>query len=440
MPTRFRLLLPLLLAASTAGAATPLPTVDPAAAGFSAQRLERLHDFMRDATDADGYLGGVTLVARDGRLVDWQAYGHRDLARREPMQRDDIFRIYSMTKTITSVAVLMLLEEGRLALEDPATRYLPELAVLQVVDGGTADAPVLRTPKTQMTLRHLLTHTAGFSAGLPGDELAGELRERVDTRAATDLRGVVERLSRAPLAADPGTRFGYEGANTDVLARVVEVVSGQSFDAFLQQRVFDPLRMVDTGFSVPTAKRNRVVDITVMGTDGTLVLDDGVSAHTPGEALTNYPSGAGGLYSTAGDYARFAQMLLGGGTLDGASILGRKTVELMLRNHLTMLDPPTTQFGPSEGFGLGGYVVIDAAARAVPGSNGTFGWTGAASTAYSIDPQERLLAIVLLQHLPNGAANDLPRIGRRFQALVPQALVDTPVAHRPSNDTGNTQP
>lgn len=430
----------MLLAASAALAAPPLQPVEPAAAGFSAQRLERLHAFMHDATDADGYLGGVTLVARDGRLVDWQAYGFRDLARREPMQRDDIFRIYSMTKTITSVAVLMLLEEGKLALEDPVSRYLPELASLQVVDRGTADAPVLRATTTPLTLRHLLTHTGGFAAGLPGDEIAGDLRERVDTRAATDLRGVVERLSRAPLAADPGTRFGYEGANTDVLARVVEVVSGQSFDDFLQQRLFDPLRMVDTGFRVPDAKRERVVDITVMGKDGKLVLDDGPSARTSGEPLTKYPSGAGGLYSTAADYARFAQMLLGGGSLDGVSILGRKTVELMLRNHLTMLDPPVTQFSASEGFGLGGYVVIDAAARAVPGSNGTFGWTGAASTAYSIDPQERVLAIVLLQHLPNGAANDLPRIGRRFQALVPQALIDTPNAPRPSTDTENTQP
>ncbi|MBB5208299.1 serine hydrolase domain-containing protein [Chiayiivirga flava] len=423
MPTRFRWLLPLLLAACSATAAPPLPQTDPADAGMSAPRLERLHAFMREATDDDGYLGGVTLVARGGRLVDWQAYGHRDLARAQPMQRNDIFRIYSMTKTITSVAVLMLMEDGRLGLEDPVTRYLPELAVLQVVDGGTADTPVLRAPATPITLRMLLTHTAGFAAGLPGDEIAGELRERVDTRAATDLRGVVERLAKAPLAADPGTRFGYEGANTDVLARVVEVVSGEPFDRFLQARIFTPLRMTDTGFTVPRSQRERVVDITVMGDDGTLVLDDGVSARAPGEALTPYPSGAGGLYSTAADYARFAQMLLDGGTLDGASILGRKTVELMLRNHLTMLDPPVTQFSASEGFGLGGYVVIDAAARGVPGSPGQFGWTGAASTAYWIDPQERLLAILLLQHLPNGKPDDLPRISRRFQALVPQALL-----------------
>lgn len=423
MPTRFRLFSLLLLAAFSATAATPLPEAEPAAAGFSAPRLERLHAFLRESTGADGYLGGVTLVARGGKLVDWHAYGHRDLARTQPMQRNDIFRIYSMTKTITSVAVLMLMEEGRLGLEDPVSRYLPELASLQVVDGGTADAPLLRAPKTPVTLRMLLTHTAGFAAGLPGDDVAGALRERVDTRSATDLRGLVERLARAPLAADPGTRFGYEGANTDVLARVVEVVSGESFDRFLQTRIFDPLRLVDTGFRVPQAQRERVVDITVMGPDGELVLDEGVSARRPGEPLTPYPSGAGGLYSTAADYARFAQMLLDGGTLDGASILGRKTVELMLRNHLTMLDPPVTQFSVSEGFGLGGYVVLDPAARGVPGSAGQFGWTGAASTAYWIDPQERLVAILLLQHLPNSRPDDLPRISRRFQALVPQALL-----------------
>ncbi|HJW07924.1 MAG TPA: serine hydrolase domain-containing protein, partial [Rhodanobacter sp.] len=355
---------------------------------------------MRTATGADGYLGGVTLLARNGRIVDWQAYGHRDLARRVPMRRDAIFRIYSMTKTVTSVAVMLLVEEGKLALDDPLSRYLPGFTAPQVLIGGSIDAPKLRPADKPVTLHALLTHTAGYPAGRKGDELGLTLMERIDPHGAADLRGFADRMRRVPLAADPGTRFGYDGASLELLARVVEVVSGQSFESFLQQRIFEPLQMRDTGFRVPAAQRSRVVDLTTMGDDGRLRLADTASARHPGEPLNAYPSGAGGLYSTAGDYARFAQMLLDGGTLDGHQLLSRKTVELMLRNHLTMLDPPVTQFSDAEGFGLGGYVVLDPARRGQLGSPGQFGWSGAASTSFSIDPHEHLLMILLLQHLP----------------------------------------
>lgn len=404
--------------------APALAEAAPETVGMSSPRLARLHRFMAAATQSDGYLGGVTLVARRGRIVDWRAYGHRDLARSEAMARDDIFRIHSMTKTVASVAVLMLMEDGALALEDPVSRYLPALADLRVLDGGTADAPRLRAPARPVTLRMLLTHTAGFAAGREGDAAALALLERADPQGAATLAEFVARLATVPLAADPGTRFGYDGAATEVLARVVEVVSGQAFDAFLQARVFAPLGMEDTTFRVAGDRRDRVVDITTMGVDGRLVLDDGASARRPGDALRAYTSAAGGLYSTASDYARFCQMLLDGGTLDGASILGRKTVALMLQNHLTMLDPPVTQFSAQEGFGLGGYVVLEVAGRGVPGSVGQFGWAGAASTSYSIDPQEGLVAILLLQHLPRSDRRDLPRIGRAFGALAQQAIVE----------------
>lgn len=421
-----RLLAAVLLCAAlpqAAAASTPLPDSRPEAQGVSSARLQRLHDYMRHATGDDGYLGGVTLVARNGRLVDWQAYGHRDLARREPMRRDAIFRIYSMTKTVTSVAVMMLVEEGKLTLEDPLSRYLPGFAAPQVLIGDSIDAPKLRPADKPVTLHALLTHTAGYPAGLEGDGLAVTLMERIDPHGAADLRGFAERMSHVPLAADPGTRFGYDGASLELLARVVEVVSGQSFESFLQQRIFDPLAMRDTGFSVPAAQRARVVDLTTMGKDGRLRIADGPSARQPGAPLNAYASGAGGLYSTAGDYARFAQMLLDGGTLDGHTLLGRKTVELMLRNHLTMLDPPVTQFSDAEGFGIGGYVVIDAAKRGQLGSPGQFGWTGAASTYYTIDPHEHLVAILMLQHLPReDGGKDLPRISRNFYDLVYQAL------------------
>jgi CubicO group peptidase (beta-lactamase class C family) len=208
------------------------------------------------------------------------------------------------------------------------------------------------------------------------------------------------------------------------MARVVELVSGQSFESFLQQRIFDPLQMRDTGFRVPAAQRSRVVDLTTMGKDDRLRIADSNSARHPGEPLNAYDSGAGGLYSTAGDYARFAQMLLDGGTLDGHMLLGRKTVELMLRNHLTMLNPPVNQFSAAEGFGIGGYVVLDPAGRGQLGSPGQFGWSGAASTYYSIDPHEHLLAILMLQHLPReDGGKDLPKVSRPFYDLVYQALL-----------------
>ncbi|WP_235570099.1 serine hydrolase domain-containing protein [Lysobacter sp. Root916] len=411
------------LAPVQAAEPSPLPESAPEAQGYSAPRLQRLHAFMDQTTGADGYLGGISLIARNGRIVDWRAYGYRDLARSRPLQRDDIFRIYSMSKTVTSVAVLMLMEEGKFALDDPISRYLPGFEAPRVVAGGSIDAPRLRPAARPITIRHLLTHTAGFAAVRPGDDIALGLLQRADPHAARDLRGFVERLSRVPLAADPGTRFGYDGAALETLARLVEVGSGLSFDDFLRQRVFAPLRMRDTGFSVPAAQRARVVDITRMGDDGHLRLDDGPSAREPGAPLNAYPSGAGGLYSTAGDYLRFCQMLLAGGTLDGQTLLGRKTVELMMRNQLTMLNPPVTQFSDAEGFGLGGYVVLDPALRGQPGSVGQFGWSGAASTSYTIDPQERLVAILLLQHLPREDRADLPRVARRFYGLVYQGLV-----------------
>src|SRR5436309_3277596 len=255
---------------------------------------------MQQATDSAGYLGAVTLVMRHGRVVDWRAYGNRDLARSAPMPRDAIFRIYSMTKTITSIAVLMLMEEGRLGLDDPLARCLPAFTSMQVFAGGRPDAPVLRAARRPITLRHLLTHTAGFAT------------TGVGAVEAADLGDFTERLARVPLATDPGQRFAYDGTATETLARVVEVVSGLPFERFLQQRVFEPLGMRDTGFSVPPAQGARIADLSAIGDDGRLKLADTHSAAQPGEPLNGYPSLAGGLYSTATDYARLCQSLLDG--------------------------------------------------------------------------------------------------------------------------------
>ncbi|MEO5830686.1 MAG: serine hydrolase domain-containing protein [Rhodanobacter sp.] len=396
------------------------PSILDATRSVSVDRLHRLDRYMETATGAQGYLGAVTLIMRDGKIVQRSACGQRDLARRHAMTEDTIFRIYSMTKTVASVAVLMLLEEGRLTLDEPIARYLPEFSDTQVITGDTA--AVSHPAGSPITIHQLLTHTAGLPAERPGDEPAVQYMRRADPHGAADLAGFSERLDRVPLAADPATRFADDGASLEVLARLVEVVSGMAFADFLQQRIFAPLKMDDTGFSVPMAQRGRVVDITKMGPQGRLVIADGPSALEPGAPLNRYTSGAGGLYSTAADYARFCQMLLNRGNLQGASIPGRKTIELMMLNHLGQLDPPVTQFSQAVGFGLGGYVVIDVAARGQTGSPGQFGWAGAASTSYTIDPREGLLAIVLLQHLPTGDAGDLPRISQRFYNLVYQAL------------------
>jgi CubicO group peptidase (beta-lactamase class C family) len=360
---------------------------------------------------------------RDGKVVTVQAHGSRDLARSRPMTEDAIFRIYSMTKPITSVAVLQLMEQGKLGLDDPVSRYLPAFEHMQRFAGGTADKPVLVPAQRPITLRQLLTHTAGFATGGEGFEEATRLLERADLHHSPDLATFASRLAAVPLATEPGTRFKYDGTGIEVLARVVEVVSGESFEAYAHGHILAPLRMRDTGFSVPEAARGRVVDLTRMGADGRLGLDDSRSARQPGVSLNAYPSGAGGLYSTISDYARFCQMLLAGGALDDQRILGRKTVDLMMMNHLQgQLDPPVTEFSRAEGFGLGGSVILDVAGRGRLGSVGAFGWSGAASTYFTIDRQERLIAILLLQHLPDGQAHDLPRLATPFYNLVYQAL------------------
>ncbi|HUP31087.1 MAG TPA: serine hydrolase domain-containing protein, partial [Usitatibacter sp.] len=399
--------------AQPAGAALPRATPD--SQGVSAARLARLHAYFDEAVASGAYLGAVTLVARHGRIVDWRAYGHRDLAKREAMKPESIFRIYSMTKTVATIGLLVLMEEGRLALEDPASKYLPALANMRVFAGGSADAPVLRAPKGPITLRHLLTHTAGFATSGPDGSEAVKLFNRVDLHASKDLDDYVARVGALPLGADPGERFAYDGVNTEVASRVIEVVSGQSLDEFLQARVLRPLRMTDTGFTVPPEKRARLVQMTSTNAAGQLIAWPEGEAPTPGGRMRAYWSGAGGLYSTAGDYARLCQMLMNGGELDGASILSRKTVDLMMTNQLA---PPLTAYG--DGFGLGGYVVTDVAVRGRPGSVGQYGWSGAASTYYTLDRKEGLIAMLLMQHLPQGLPRDPQKASVRFYNLVYQ--------------------
>jgi CubicO group peptidase (beta-lactamase class C family) len=404
-------------------AGTPLPYMPPATQGISPDRLHRVDSFVEQAVQRNDYLGAVVLVLRNGKVVDYNAYGHRDLARTELLQRDAIFRIYSMSKTVTAAAILMLMEEGKLLLDDPIAKYLPEFAEARVFTAGTAAVPETRAPKMPITIRQLLSHTPGFASY--GDRAlpVNQIFDSALLSQAPDLDVFTKRLARVPLAHEPGAEFHYDGTATVVAGRIVEVVSGLRFDAFLHKRLFRPLQMADTSFVVPPAKRGRIVDMTTTDASGRLSAMEPGRIAPAGELQNPYFSGGGGLYSTAGDYARFAQMLLNGGQLDGVQILGRKSVEMMMSNHLSHLNPPVHEFSPAEGFGLGGSVVLDVARRARLGSVGQFGWSGAAATYYTIDPKEKLVALLMMQHLPSGKPGDPPKLNVKFFNLVYQSLI-----------------
>ncbi|MCA7022649.1 MULTISPECIES: serine hydrolase domain-containing protein [Stenotrophomonas] len=384
-------------------------------------RWQRLDGFLQDSTGSGRFPGAVALVEHRGRIVFHGRWGHADSAGTRPLHEDAIFRIYSMTKPVTSVAVLMLMEEGRLALDDPLSRYLPAFADRQVVVGGDARHPQLAPSPRAITLRHLLTHTSGLAADSAAHPVATGLLDAAGIDAATSLEDVAARLATLPLADAPGTHFHYEGSNTELLARVVEVVSGQPFAQFLQQRIFDPLAMRDTGFVVPAAQRGRVVELPIGTDDGRLRVAGTPSALSPGVRLKGYDSGAGGLYSTAADYLAFARMLRDDGRAGGRRLLARKTVDLMMADQLGGFVPAVPGPAPGEGFGLGGYVVVDPAARGKLGSAGQFGWSGAASTYFAIDRRERLVAILMLQYLPAGP-RPLASPSTRFYNLVYQAI------------------
>ena len=384
---------------------------------MSRPRLDRMHTEVRRFVDEGLHSGVVTLVARNGRVVDLYACGKRDIEASLPMQPDTIFRIYSMSKIVTSVAALVLLEEARFRLADPVGDYLPELARMKVMTGGTAEKPLLADAQKPITIKDLFTHSSGLIYGFGGAPIDKIYRD-AKVEESTSLADFVSRVSRLPLAHEPGTRFSY-GLSTDVLGALVEKVSGRSLGEFCEERIFRPLRMTDTGFSVPEAKRDRIAVLYETGRDGKLGLAKPGFAVRP-EPGPKLEAGGAGLFSTVSDYARFMQMLLGEGQLEGARMLSRKTVELMMANHLGHMERKTIEFNEFEGFGLGAAVRIDLVRATWPGSLGEFGWAGAATTRVRIDPKERLLALVFAQHFPF----DEHGLFWRFATLVNAAIVD----------------
>jgi CubicO group peptidase (beta-lactamase class C family) len=317
------------------------------------------------------------------------------------MAKDSIVQIYSMTKIVTSAAILMLMEEGKLKLQDPVDKFLPALRQRQVLVGGTAEAPVLAPAVRPITVHDLLTHTAGYyydAEWSVDSPVAIELFQRARIWEATSADDFVQRVAAIPLREQPGTKFRY-GISIDLLGAIVEKASGQSLATFFAERIFQPLGMVDSGFSVPAAKATRMAKTYSRGTDGRLQPQPPLSGTESREGAVFF-SGGGGLRSTAADYARFAQMLLNGGQLDGRRLLSRKSVELMRSNHIAHLADPHPFASPHLGFGLGVRMVTDLGRSPLLGSPGMFGWDGAATTMVWMDPKERIVAIILTQHLP----------------------------------------
>lgn len=376
-----------------------------AAPGFSTERLARIAAVLGADAAAGRIAGAVSLVARDGVVVHHEAVGLRDPKSGAAMTRDAIFRIYSMTKPVTSLAIMMLAEEGGLLLSDPVSRFIPAFARLKV--GGDGQAMV-REP----TVQDLLRHTSGLVYGHYGETPV----HHAYRAAAVGLRGddnaaFVEKLATVPLAHQPGSAFEY-GVSTDVLGRIVEVVSGKSLDAFFADRIFGPLGMVDSGFDVPEAKHGRIAQPGVdPGTGEVPVLNDVTRP-------VAYKSGGGGGVSTAADYLRLAQMFLGGGALGDIRLLAPKTVALMMSDHMGAIGTgPNYLPGPGYGFGLGFAVRLGQGVAPIPGSAGDCYWSGVGGTYFWIDPAERLVAILMMQ-----APNQRQYYRQVFRNLVYQAL------------------
>ena len=402
---------------ATSVSAQRLPLAGPEEVGFSSERLQRIGEVFQDYVDEGRIAGAVGMVLRHGKLAYVDAWGMRDITAGDTMEEDDLFKICSMSKPVTSVAVMTLYEEGLFFLSDPIGRYLPELANLRVANLAEASAgqeiPTERA-RRPVTIHDLLRHTSGFTYGdLSNTVVDGVYREQEILYQPT-LEDMVARLGEIPLVYQPGTQWHYS-VSADVLGRLVEVLSGQTFDAFLRERIFGPLGMADTGFLVPDSKRDRVASTYGhSGPDLTLGPGDTSICALPPTLF----SGGAGLVSTAQDYARFAQMLLNGGELDGARILGRKTIELMTVDHLEE-GMPTGFLSPGWSFGLGFTVKTEAGMDGMPSSVGEYNWIGIQGTSFWVDPEEDLVGVFMVQIRPN---RDIT-FRDQFKRLVYQALI-----------------
>ena len=397
--------------------------------GFSTERLQRIHETVAQHIEMKDVSGAVTLVARRGRIVHFEAQGLADIESKKPMMKDSIFRLASMSKPITAVAVMMMVEEGKIRLSDRVSAFIPEFKNMKVAVAKGTTSPVqmpafgrggppapppefdLVPAAREITVKDLLTHTSGLmSGGVSGAEQA-----KLAPRGPNDtLANYIPKLAQTPLDFQPGTLWRYSGLyGLDVLARIVEITSGQPYDQFLKQRLFDPLGMKDTGFAPLPERMARVATVYQRTPNGL------VPAANANQLISGtYFSASGGLMSTAEDYLQFAQMLVNGGTLNGKRYLGPKTVELIASNHTGEM--VNGQFGrPAHGmgFGLGVQIVLDPVAADLRVSPGTFGWAGAYGTNQNMDPKEKIVSIIMM----HGASGPLQR---DFENAISQAMVE----------------
>jgi CubicO group peptidase (beta-lactamase class C family) len=401
--------------------ARDLATVDAEAAGLSSERLARLDAAIARLAAERNVPGGVVLIARKGGVAHLSSFGLADRASQRPMRHDDIFRIYSMTKPVVSVALLTLYEEGRFQLDDPLELYIPAFKNLKVFAGvDEAGNMILAEPKRKPTVHDAFRHTLGVGAGGGPEPVAKLYSDRkMWVNTMDSLEQQMQLLGEVPLLFHPGERWLY-GYGHDVQAYLVEHFSGMPVDEYLQKRIFGPLQMADTGYGVPAEKRGRVATLHDVPEEMPPfpAVDMRPSTY---ERFAEHPFGTLGLWSTAMDYARFAQMLLNGGELDGVRVLGKKTVELMTANNLppAVGDLGAAQGSPGTGYGLGVSVKLDVPADGNLSSPGAFGWSGAATTHFIVDPAEEMVAILMTQKAPYDQ-----RLLSEFQTLAYQAIAE----------------
>ncbi|MGA2571332.1 MAG: serine hydrolase domain-containing protein [Terracidiphilus sp.] len=391
--------------------------------GFSAERLERLHAAMQREVDQKELAGVVTLLVRHGKVVEERAYGKKDVASGAPMTTDTIFRIYSMTKPVTGVAMMILYEEGKWRPSDPISKFIPEFAHLKVFKGvDQSGKMILEDPIHPPTMRELMSHTAGFTYGFFGNTPVDKSYMDEHVLQSQSLQEMIDKLAKIPLLYQPGTRWEYS-VSMDIQGYIIEKLSGQSLPDFMQQHIFGPLKMNDTGFYVPKEKWSRFATLYTGDKDGAMV------ASPPDDSYRTAPtmaSGGGGLVSTAQDYLRFAQMLLNRGELDGVRILSPASVALMTSNHLAPrlmtgeFSVGTETIRPGMGYGYDCAVFTDPLEADEVVGNGTFFWLGAADTWFWVDPTNDLIFIGMTQRMIGPGQPNVEQLSRPvvYQALI----------------------
>jgi CubicO group peptidase (beta-lactamase class C family) len=401
-----------------------LPTASAESEGISAERLARLKSGMKELVDQGRLAGTVTMVSRHGKVVEFDAAGKRDIATNAPMQKDSIFRIYSMSKPITGVAMMMLFEEGKWQLNDPVAKYIPEFAKLKVYGTDANNNVVMKDQAHPVTMRELMSHSGGFTYGFFSNTAVDKLQLEADVLNTTNtLDEFIKRVAKLPLNSQPGTEWHYS-ISVDIQGYIVQKLSGMPFEEFLEKRIFKPLGMVDTAFYVPQEKLNRFAEFYSYDKDGKMQVvgvKDGLNHDFAAKPAMS--SGGGGLVSTATDYMRFCQMLLNGGQLDGVRILSPLTVELMRTN---VLAPSVPILAPGAGFGLDFAIYTDPVAAGGYYGKGTYWWGGAAGTWFWIDPVNDLIAVGMIQQVAGtgaAATGAIPDVRGLSRAWIYQAIM-----------------